>query len=68
MVSLLTSNSLDCENRKFTKKVKVKASTDDDEPTLEKSTDTDYCLHCGAKLTPGEDFCTNCGQKRNNIK
>jgi hypothetical protein len=48
-----------------TKKVKVKASPDDDEPTLEKSMDTDYCTHCGAKLTPGEDFCTNCGQKRN---
>lgn len=51
-----------------TKKVKVKASSDDEEePTLEKSADTDYCTHCGAKLTPGEDFCTNCGQKRNNI-
>jgi hypothetical protein len=51
-----------------TKKVKVKTSpVDDDEPTLE-STDIDYCTHCGAKLTPGEGFCTNCGQKRNNVK
>jgi hypothetical protein len=45
------------------KKAKV-ISTDDGEPTLEKSASMDICSNCGTKIAPGDDFCTNCGAKK----
>jgi len=46
---------------KAPKAKKVKGTKkEDSEPTLDSSA---LCKNCGAKLIPGDDFCTNCGSK-----